>query len=214
MRSTCVWDLPRLSASATTPQLDTSHQPNQAWKVQSSGHQFKCQHTFGMGTPSPLFKPHQMQSPVQEGCSSLWSLHVCWGPGPIPLGHILSGCFHMQKDIWDEVTTGKNVIVFQTTGQINNLSYLLLLPTATGLWEQGTRIPYQAVCEKWPMGDISFRPLVGLLPKAWFIAYYPYKHIFAFCNLFILFQGWVPCHTEFQWYIIHAWRKLDSTDHV
>lgn len=52
---------------------------------------------------------------------------------PVPLGHILRGCFDVQEDIWDEVTTGKNIIVFQTAGQINSLSYLLLLPTATGL---------------------------------------------------------------------------------
>lgn len=50
---------------------------------------------------------------------------------PVPLGHALSGSFQVQKDIRDAVTTEKNII-FQTTGQINNLSHLLPLLTATG----------------------------------------------------------------------------------
>lgn len=41
---------------------------------------------------------------------------------PVPLGHALSGSFQVQKDIWDTVTTEKNTVIFQTTGQINNLS--------------------------------------------------------------------------------------------
>lgn len=51
---------------------------------------------------------------------------------PVPLGHTWSGSFQVQKDIWDAVTTEKNVIIFQITGQINDLSHLQLLPTATG----------------------------------------------------------------------------------
>lgn len=41
---------------------------------------------------------------------------------PVPLGHALSGSFQVQKDIWDTVTTEKNPVIFQTTGQSNNLS--------------------------------------------------------------------------------------------
>lgn len=200
--------------SCPAPQLvppchsQTGPQPKETWEAQSSGPWSECQHTLGTGCPSSLFKPHQMRPPGQEGFSSHWLLSVCWGLGftyPVLLRHIYSGSFQVQKDIWDAVTTEKKVVIFQIIGQINDLSHLLLVLTATGPWEQGTRIPFGAFLgNMWLTGDIFSQALVGLLTKAWFIAYYLYKYVFFLDSVTFI------CSSKnrdlvAQWYITCAW---------